>query len=232
MRFSILIKLFSLGVIIFFTGCLGDKTPKEEVIKEEVKKEPIKKEPIQEVPKKELYPIELDEKQKEVYNALELYLNQLKSLDAQSIISMTYPKFFTVFNKNTYRNQILTMTNSSNIDILDFTAKITKIGTVQEFSNGKFAKVAYTSTIQIYLKNSRLYSTQLSINTLYSILVRKYGRKNIHVDTQARVVTIIKNEKLLAIKENPNDWKFIGDNPTYRELYYPSFLPYDILNQI
>jgi len=220
-RYSILIKFFLLATILFFTGCSKDKTPKKEEVA-----------PIKKVPKKEIYPIKLNEKQKEVYKALQLYLNQLKSLDADGIIAMTYPKFFTVFSKNIYRNQILTMANSSNIDIVDFSAKITKIGKVKEFSNGKFTQVGYTSTIKVYLKNSRLYNTELSINTLYSILVRKYGRKSIHVDTKARVVTITKNEKLLAIKENSNDWKFIGDNPTYRELYYPNFLPYEILNQI
>lgn len=225
MRYSSLIKFSLLPIILFFTGCFWDKTTKEE---EHI----IKEEPIKEVPKKEVYPLELDEEQKKVYKVLKLYLYQLKSLNADTIISMTYPKFFTVFSKNIYRNQILTMTNSSNIDIVDFSAKITKIEKVNTFSEGKFAKVGYTSTIKVYLKNDRLYDTELSLNTLYSILARKYGQKNIHVDTQTRVVTITKYEKMLAIKEKPNDWTFIGDNPTYRELYYPSFLPYEILNNI
>ena len=218
MRYSILIKIFFLPLMLFFTGCFSDKTPKEE--------------PIAEVPKKEVYPIELDQKQKKVYKALQRYLNQLKSLNANNIISMTYPKFFIVFSKNIYRNQILTMTNSSNIEILDFSAKITQVDKVNTFSEGEFAKVGYTSTVKVHLKNNRLYDTELSLNTLYSILVRKYGRENIHVDTKTRVVTIVKNEKLLSIKENSSDWKFVGYNPTYRELYYPSFLPYDILDKI
>jgi len=220
MRYSILIKIFILPLMLFFTGCFFEKTPDK------------KEEPIAEVPKKEVYPIELDEKQKKVYKALQLYINQLKSLNANNIIAMTYPKFFTVFSKRIYRSQILTMTNSSNIEILDFSAKITQIDKVNTFSEGKFAKVGYTSTVKVHLKNSRLYDTELSLNTLYSILARKYGQKNIHVDTKTRVVTIKKQEKMLSIKENPNDWKFVGDNPTYRELYYPSFLPYDILDKI
>jgi len=218
MRYSIVL----LSTLLFFAGCFSDKTPPKE--EEEVTTE--------EVPKKEVYPIELDEKQKKIYKSLQLYLNQLKSLNADNIISMTYPKFFTVFSKRIYRNQILTMTNSSNIDIVDFSAKITKVDKVNTFSEGEFTKAGYTSTVKVHLKNNRLYDTKLSLNTLYSILARKYGQKNIHVDIQTRVVTIIKNEKLLAIKETSNDWKFVGDNPTYRELYYPSFLPYDILNKI
>ena len=230
MRYSILIKFVFLPFLLFFIGCFGDTPQKKE---EPKKEEPIKKEPItEEIPNKEVYPIELNEKQKQVYKVLELYLNQLKSLNVEGIISMTYPQFFTTFSKNIYRNQLLTMTNSSNIDILYFSANITKIDKINRFSKGEFTKVAYTSTIKIYLKNNRLYNTELSLNTLYSILARKYGQKNIHVDTQTRVVTIIKYEKMLAIKENPNDWKFVGDNPTYRDLYYPNFLPYDILNNI
>jgi hypothetical protein len=205
-------------MILFFTGCFEEKVPK--------------KEPIEEPPKIETYPIKLDEQQKEVYKALELYLQQLKSLNVNNIISMTYPKFFTVFSKKIYRNQILTMTKSSNIEILNFSANITKVEKIKEFSGGNFTKVGYHSTIKIHLKNERLYDTELSINTLHSILVRKYGQENIHVDTKTRVVTIKKQEKMLAIKENNDDWKFIGDNPTYRERYYPSFLPYDILDKI
>ena len=218
MRYSILL----LSLVFFFAGCFGEKTPKEQEIIEEIK----------EIPKKEVYPIELDEKQKKVYKALQHYINQLKSLNANNIISMIYPKFFTVFSKRIYRSQILTMTNSSNIEILDFSAKITQIDKVNTFSEGKFAKVGYTSTVKVHLKNSRLYDTELSLNTLYSILARKYGRENIHVDIKTRVVTIKKQEKMLTIKENNSDWKFVGDNPTYRKLYYPSFLPYDILDKI
>jgi hypothetical protein len=199
-------------------GCLKEKTPV--------------KEPTKEVPKKEVYPMELDEEQKKLYKALELYLQQLKSLNANNIISMTYPKFFIVFSKSLYKNQILTMTKSSNIEIQDFSAKITKIDKIKKFSEGEFAQVGYTSTVKVHLKNGRLYDTELSINTLFSILVRKYGRENIHVDTKTRVVTIKKQEKMLGIKENHTNWKFIGDNQTYRERYYPSFLPYDILDKI
>ncbi len=205
--------------MLFFAGCIFNKMPKEQEI-------------VKEIPKKEVYPMELDRKQKEVYKVLQLYINQLKSLNANNIISMIYPKFFIVFSKNIYKNQILTMTNSSNIEILDFSAKITQIGKVKKFSEGEFAKVGYTSTVKVHLKNNRLYDTELSLNTLYSILARKYGQKNIHVDTKTRVVTILKYEKMLSIKENPNDWKFVGDNPTYRKLYYPSFLPYDILDKL
>jgi len=220
MRYSILIKIFFLPLMLFFTGCFSEKIPDK------------KEEPIAEVPKKEVYPIELDRKQKKVYKALQHYLNQLKSLNANNIISMTYPKFFIAFSKNIYKSQILTMTNSSNVEILDFSAKIIQIDKVNKFSEGEFAKVEYASTVKVHLKNNRLYNTQLSLNTLYSILARKYGQKNIHVDTKTRVVTIRKREKMLSIKESPNDWKFVGDNPTYRQLYYPSFLPYDILDKI
>jgi len=220
MRYSIVL----LSILLLFTGCFSNKTP------------PKQEQTTEEIPKKNLpdptTTTEDTEKNTELYKAFERYLNQLESLNADNIISMTYPKFFTVFSKKVYKNQILTMTNSSNIDIVDFTAKITKVDKVNTFSEGKFAKVGYTSTIKLYLKNNRLYDTELSLNTLYSILARKYGRKNIHVDIQTRVVTIIKNEKLLAIKENSHGWKFVGDNPTYRELYYPRFLPYDILNNI
>lgn len=221
MRYTTLIPL----TVILLSGCFSEK----KVVKDENNNTTTT---TTKRPDNEVYPIKLNNRQKIVYKKVEEYLNRLKSLDVEGTISMTYPKFFTVFNKNTYRSQLMTMTNSSNIDIIDFSAKITQIGKIDKFENGEFTTVEYTSTIKVYLKNSRLYNTPQSINTLYSILVRKYGRENIHVDTTTRVVTIIKQEKLLAIKESSKDWKFIGDNQTYRKVYYPRFLPIEILNRI
>lgn len=221
MRYIIVIPT----AIILLSGCFSDKKV--------VKSEDNNKTTITTNPKKEIYPIEgLNREQKELYKVVEEYLNRVKSFDVEGIIYMTYPKFFTAFNKNTYRSQILTITNSSNINITNFSTKIKKIGEISKFSKGEFASIEYTSTTKVYLENSRLYNTKSSINTLYSILVRKYGREHIHVDTQSRVVTLIRDEKLLAIKEKFKEWRFIGDNSTYREIYYPKFMPIDILNQI
>jgi len=217
--------------IFFIGGCFSDKTPKETTPKKEPKKVIERsEEQTTKTPPKAFNGIQLNENQKPLFNALKRYLNHLKSFDTEGIISMTYPKFFNAIPQRSFRNQIFTMTNSSKIDIVDFSTKITTIGEINSFSKGSFAEVGYNSTIQVYLKESRLYNTESSINTLYSILVRKYGRDKIHVDTQTRVVTIKKSEKMLGIKEN-GKWKFIGDNPTYRE-YYPTFLPYDILEMI
>ena len=83
----------------------------------------------------------------------------------------------------------------------------------------------------IQFLNPDLYNTQLSLNTLHSVLARKYGSDNIYVDKEQRTIKITKEEKMLAIKEKPYGWKFVGDNPAYRKLY-PNFLPQDILNQI
>ncbi len=226
MRYAILIPV----TVALLTGCFSDK----KVSKKNKDENLTTRNTIDKTPKKEVYPIELNSKQKKLYKVVEEYLNRLKSLDVDGIIYMTYPKFFTAFNKSLYRSQILTITNSSNLSIVDFSSKIRQISEIYNFSNGEFAQVEYTSTVKVYLQNSRLYNTKSSINTLYSILVRKYGREHIDVDTQARVVTLTRDEKLLAIKDKlyNNEWKFIGDNNTYREIYYQKFMPIDILNQI
>ena len=212
--------------LILLTACISDKEPKKEVPKEEPKAEPKK-----EVPKKETSSLNLNKRQKVLYKALNLYIQQLKSLNEDNIISMTYPKFFLAFDKNTYKSYIYTMANSSNIQIQSFDANVTDIKEIQSYSEGDFAQVSYKSVIKILFTNPNLYNTKLSLNTLYSILARKYDKKNIFVDVNTRIITIRKKEKILAIKEKNSSWKFVGDNPTYRELY-PNFLPKSILDLI
>ena len=215
-------RIILLLTLLIFTACISKKEPK---------KEP-QPEPKKEVSKKEVSsPLKLNKKQKIVYDALTLYIEQLKSLDADNIISMTYPKLFLAFSQDTYKNYIYTMANSSYLEIQSFEANITEIGEIQPFSEGNFSQVSYKSVIKIHFTHPDLYNTKLSLNTLYSILARKYEQKNIFVNVETRIITIRKQEKMLAIKENNHDWKFLGDNPTYRE-FYPNFLPSDILEKI
>jgi len=216
---------YFIGLLSFFIliSCSSEKVPKKEP-KKEIKVVVVLSE-------EEKFLLKFDKKQKDVYQNLKLYLAQLKLLNADKIVEMTYPKFFSTFSEHTFRGQIFTMAHSSQIEIKSFNTKILNIEKVEPFSNGEFAKVNYTSVVIVYFKNPELYSTEKSLNTLYSILVRKYGKKSIYVDVEKRLITITKEVKMLAIKETPDNWKFIGDNPEYRELY-PNFLPYDILNNI
>jgi hypothetical protein len=123
------------------------------------------------------------------------------------------------------------MANSSNLKITSFNTKISKIGKIAPFSDGTFTNIAYISLIKVQFINPTLYNTELSLNTLHSILAKKYGQKNIYVDKKRREIHIKKQEKMLAIKEKGGEWKFLGDNPAYRNLY-PYFLPQDILDRI
>ena len=71
----------------------------------------------------------------------------------------------------------------------------------------------------------------MSVRVLNDVLSSKYGKENITVEPKNRTIIIGKEEKLLAIKENEKEWKFIGDNQEYRRLY-PRILPLDILSKI
>jgi len=173
----------------------------------------------------------LSQKQEILFTALQSYLKELQLLHIDNIVEMTYPKLFRIIPKFQYKRQIQTMAKSSNLEIKSFESNITNIGKIKSFSDGNFSKVGYSSKIKIHLKNPKLYNTKVSIDTLYSIFVRKYGKENIHIDTKKRIISIKNKETMFAIKEADNQWKFLLDNPTYRELY-PDFLPHEILDTI
>lgn len=174
---------------------------------------------------------EYNSEQLELKTALESYLEELKSLNIEGIIDMTYPKLFIPINKNMFRRYIDSIITSKDITIESFDTNITNIGDIQSFNNGEFARVEYKSIIRLAFINPNLYSDKLSMRVLNDALTSKYGSDNIQIDTLNREIIIKRDEKLLAIKEKDSDWKFIGDNKEYRRLY-PQIIPLDILSQI
>lgn len=199
--------------LLFFTACNSDNAPKKTL------------------PQKKSSDSNLSVEQLEVKRALNLYITQLKSLNTDNIIKMTYPKLFIPINQDLFKKYINTMVNSDNLGIKSFDAIIICIDKINPYSSGKFTKVNYKSTITLHFSNPELYDTEYKILVLNKMLTQKYGKENIRVDTKKRTITIVKKEKMLAIQEHNNGWTFLGDNPEYRRLY-PRILPIDILNNI
>ena len=217
-------KIILILALILFTACIGEKSPKEV----------LSKTTSNAASTKSMYDDSLGTlslEQIDLKNNLDYYLAQLSSLNADNIISMTYPKLFIPINQDMFRNYLNTMLISSDLQVNSFNATITHIGNIIPFSEGTFAQVSYNSTINISFINPELYNTKRKLLILNKILRIKYGRANIKVDTARRSITIKKSEKLIAIKERSQEWKFLGDNAEYRRLY-PKILPTDILNNI
>jgi hypothetical protein len=168
-------------------------------------------------------------KQVVVKQALDLYLNDLATFNTDVIVDKTYPKLFQVIDLDLFRQYIASMMNSTDISMTSYTSNITELSKITTFSNEtEFAQAKYTSTVNMIFLNDKLYDNEEKMNFLYDALIHKYGQENIHIDVKKRTLQIKKSEKLLIIKEKDTEWKFLGDNSKYRQLY-PSFLPYEIL---
>ncbi len=217
-------KILFLLTLLLIVGC------KEEIKKDnnttKVVKENIEKNSTKKIPK-EIYTT----KQLLVKKELELYLEQLKTLNTEGILDMTYPKLFIPINRTMFAKYINTLLTSPHIAIESFDTNITDIGEIHKFSNGEFTMVKYKSSIKLAFINPDLYNDELSISVLNDVLTSKYGKENIKINPQNRNIVINKEERLLAINEENNGWKFIGDNKEYRRLY-PQIIPLDILSQI
>ena len=169
--------------------------------------------------------------QSELQNYIDTYFQQLQTLNTDGIVSMTYPKFFKPINENLFRQYINTILSSSQISVESFKTNLVYLGDVYPYEGGEFAQIIYQSDITLNFLNPDLYNDELSVRVLNNVLVNKYGQENIKINPTKRTINIKKEEKLLAIKERNEEWKFIGDNPTYRR-YYPTVLPAGILSQI
>jgi len=169
--------------------------------------------------------------QSELKNYIDNYFEQLQTLNTDGIVSMTYPKFFKPINESLFRQYINTILSSSQISVDSFKTNLIYLGDVYPYQEGEFAQIIYQSDITLNFLNPELYNDELSVRVLNNVLVNKYGQENIKINPTQRTINIKKEEKLLAIKERNEEWKFIGDNPSYRR-YYPSVLPAGILSQI
>ena len=212
--------------LVLFTACIGDKEPKKETAISNELNTTTEVSPSYDG---SLGTLTLEQIQLKA--SADNYFLQLQSLNADNIISMTYPRLFIPINQDKFRDYLNTMLISSDVQVNSFDSIITSIGTVMPFSEGTFSQIDYNSTINISFINPELYNTQRKLLILDKILANKYGRENIRVDSIGRNITIKKEEKLLAIKDTSQVWRFLGDNPEYRRLY-PRILPIDILNSI
>ena len=232
--------LLLLITLFLFTSCIGDKEVKPVITPVIIEKttKSQQKEPVLGCstaifvsdPHYSTSPIQINTEEEELNYALENYFDQLKSLNADNIISMTYPKLFIPINKDLFREYINTMLNSQDLNIVEFKTSITNINPVNCLANISFAQIEYTSDITINFINPELYSDDTKMRFLGDVMSRKYGYDNIRINTHSRTISIKKEEKLLAIKED-GIWTFMGDNPEYRRLY-PRILPIEILNII
>ena len=212
--------------LLLFTACIGDKEPKKETA---ISNELNTTTEVSTSYDGSLGTLTLEQIQLKA--SADNYFLQLQSLNADNIISMTYPRLFIPINQDKFRDYLNTMLISSDVQVNSFDSIITSIGTIMPFSEGTFSQIDYNSTINISFINPELYNTQRKLLILDKILANKYGRENIRVDSIGRNITIKKEEKLLAIKDSSQVWRFLGDNPEYRRLY-PRILPIDILNSI
>lgn len=211
--------------LISITACNNAKEPKKEEIKETNAAVTIITNPVSDLGALSL-------KQVEVKQALDSYLNDLSTFNTDSIVDKTYPKLFHVIDLDLFRQYIASMMNSTDIEMKSYESNITKLSPVTTFSNKtEFAQVQYTSKVKIHFLNNTLYDTEEKINALYDAFIHKYGKESINIDVAKRTLNIKKSEKLLIIKEKDTEWKFLGDNSEYRQLY-PSFLPQEILQNL
>jgi len=224
--------LFLTLTLIWITACTGTKEPKKEEIKETNTTD--RTNPAISITT--TIPIStlgaLSHKQVVVKQVLDSYLNDLSTFNTDAIVDKTYPKLFQVIDLDLFRQYIASMMNSTDIAMTSYVSNITELSAVTTLSNEtEFAQAKYTSTVNMQFLNNALYDNEKKINFLYDALIHKYGQENIHIDVVNRTLQIKRSEKLLIIKEKDTEWKFLGDNSKYRQLY-PSFLPYEILEAL
>jgi hypothetical protein len=163
---------------------------------------------------------------------LDLYLEAMQTFDTDAIVEMTYPRLFTVINPDLFRQYISAMINSTDIKMTSYTTNTPQISPIRRFSNGtEFTQIGYNSTITLQFLNPNLYSSREQMNYLYDVEINKFGKENVFIDVNNRILKVTKPEKLLAIKEQDREWKFLGDDARYRK-YFPYFMPPEILQNI
>lgn len=175
---------------------------------------------------------ELSHKQQEVKKALDRYLQELQNYNTDTIVDLTYPQLFESVDPDVYRQSIVAFINSSQIEEELYETNVTKICQPMLFSNKReFTQVEYTAVNRIRFIDENIYDTEKKINFLYDVFIHKFGKNNIQFDVENRTITKKEYNKLLMIKDDGEEWKFLGDNHFYR-MHYPIILPTEIYKVI
>ena len=163
---------------------------------------------------------------------LALYLEALQTFNTDVIVNMTYPRLFSVIDPKLFGQYMNSMINSTDIQMISYTTTPSKVSPIRRFSNGtEFAQINYQSTISLQFLNPNLYSSREQMNYLYDVSIHKFGVENVSIDINKRILKVTKPERLLAIKEQNSQWKFLGDDVRYRK-YFPRFMPPEILQNL
>jgi len=202
-------------IFIFFTACNSSKKLKKE-------EENTTTETIQTIVKEK----------SELEQELEIYFESLHNFNSDAIVDMTYPRLFSVISPDLFRQYMDSMINSKDIQMTSYSTDSQQISPIRKFSNGtEFTQINYSSTIILQFLNPNLYASQEQMNYLYDVSIDKFGVENVSIDLNSRTLSVTKPEKLLAIKEQDMQWKFVGDDARYRK-YFPSFMPIEILQNL
>jgi len=214
---------FLLFILIFFIACNGTKEIKKEETNSSIENIKVKTEAESKI----------EIKEKNVFEKkLNLYLEAMQSFNIDLIINMTYPKLFTVIDQELFRQYMSSMLNSKDVKMTAFTTNTPQIAPIRRFSNGtEFTQIDYNSTITLQFINPNLYGSREQMNYLYDVSIHKFGVKNVSIDLNKRTLKVTKPEKLLAIKEEGAQWKFLGNDARYRK-YFPNFMPIEILQNL
>jgi hypothetical protein len=171
---------------------------------------------------------ELSQKQLEIKKSLDLYLKELQTFNTDNIVEMTYPKLFHAIDAELYRQIIVSLMNSTQINLDSYETNITKLSKPIRFSNDtEFAQAEYLAIQTVRFLDDNMYNTEENINYLYDAFIHKFGEENIHFDVKKRTITKRELKKLLIIKEKDSEWKFLRDSELYRK-FYPTILPFEI----
>jgi hypothetical protein len=175
---------------------------------------------------------ELSQKQEILKKALDRYLQELQNYNTDTIVDLTYPQLFESIDPDVYRQSIVAFINSSQIEEELYETNVTKICKPLLFSNGReFAQAEYTAINRIRFIDDDIYDTDNKMNFLYDVFIHKFGKDNIQFDVENRTITKKEYNKLLMIKDQGEEWKFLGDNHSYR-MHYPIILPPEIYKVI
>ena len=216
-------------IFIFFLACSSNKEINKEELNSSI--EEINTTKDIEVPKEIKNKIQIKEKSL-LEKKLDIYLEAMQTFNTTIIVNMTYPRLFTVIDHELFTQYITTMINSTDIKMTTYRTNVSKISAIKSFSNGtEFAQIDYKSTITLQFINPNLYASRKQLNYLYDVQINKFGVKNVFIDVKKRILKVTKSEKLLAIKEQNTQWKFLGNDARYRK-YFPNFMPIEILQNI
>ncbi len=138
---------------------------------------------------------------------LEAVMQHNRDMDFDKVLDFTYPKLFTIANRDEVKESMEDVFNSEEMAIAMDSLKVVKIYPIFADNQHRYAKVTYSMVINMQPKGE----DSLDINRFLELIQQQFGEENVTIDKTGNGINIFQEVDMAAVKDDLSpEWTFVN----------------------